>query len=209
MLRLSRKPYRYSHICRSTDPLDSRVFTTIIKCGTFSISTRQYHGHRNGSIVYTRQPINTEHQSHTLGRNSLSRNFSNFGASRGEINSCSPHIRSLSTISLVFIDRQNEEHLIQATEGESLLCLAQRNELNIEGACGGTCACSTCHIIVESQDVFHKLPNPEDRECDMLDMAFGLTETSRLACQLKASNTFKGAKLRVPQYGNFTPSSMK
>lgn len=79
----------------------------------------------------------------------------------------------------------------------------------ISGACGGTCACSTCHIIVESQDVFHKLPDPEDRECDMLDMAFGLTETSRLACQLKASNTFKGTKLRVPPYGNFTPSSMK
>ena len=93
MLRLSRKLYRYSYICRSTDPLDSRVFTTIIKCGTFSISTRQYHGHRNGNIVYIRQPINTEHHSHTLGRNSLSRNFSNFGAIRREVNSCSPHIR--------------------------------------------------------------------------------------------------------------------
>ena len=42
-------------------------------------------------------------------------------------------ITSLSTIPLIFIDRQNEEHLTQATEGESLLCLAQRNELNIEG----------------------------------------------------------------------------
>jgi hypothetical protein len=40
---------------------------------------------------------------------------------------------SLSTIPLIFIDRQNKEHLIQATKGESLLYLAQRNELNIEG----------------------------------------------------------------------------
>jgi ferredoxin-2, mitochondrial len=138
----------------------------------------------------------------------------------------------LSTIPVTFIDRQNQEHLLQAAEGESLLNLAQRNGLNIEGvspsslhnlpvsfvfesntiisgACGGTCACSTCHIIVENQDVFRKLPDPDGREYDMLDMAFGLTETSRLACQLKASDNFKATKLRIPKYGSFTPTSMQ
>ena len=112
-----------------------------------------------------------------------------------------------------------------------MLDLAQRNGLNVEGispagsnpplfaafqfnsiisgACGGTCVCSTCHIIIEDQDVFRKLPDPDEREYDMLDMAFGLTETSRLACQLKATDNFKAAKLRVPEYGSFAPTSLK
>jgi ferredoxin len=77
------------------------------------------------------------------------------------------------------------------------------------GACGGTCTCSTCHIIIENEDVFRQLPNPDDREYDMLDMAFGLTDTSRLACQLRVNDQLKAAKLRLPQYGSFEPTSLK
>ena len=77
------------------------------------------------------------------------------------------------------------------------------------GACGGTCACSTCHIIIENEDLFRRLPEPDNRENDMLDMAFGLTETSRLACQLKADGAFDTEKFRLPLYGNFVPTSLK
>ena len=54
------------------------------------------------------------------------------------------------------------------------------------GACGGETACSTCHVIM-SPEVFAKLPEPSEAEEDMLDLAAGLTKTSRLGCQVRAS----------------------
>ena len=66
------------------------------------------------------------------------------------------------------------------------------------GACGGSCACSTCHVIVESNDLYDKMPEPDDDENDMLDLAFGLTETSRLGCQVKMSKEIDGLRIRLP-----------
>ena len=48
---------------------------------------------------------------------------------------------------------------------------------SLAGACEGSLACSTCHVIVEDQEMYDKLQEPEDDENDMLDLAFGLTET--------------------------------
>lgn len=60
------------------------------------------------------------------------------------------------------------------------------------GACEGSLACSTCHVIVEDQELYDKLEEPEDDENDMLDLAFGLTETYSSASLL--SNVFCGHK---------------
>ena len=76
--------------------------------------------------------------------------------------------------------------------------IAQSEDLEMEGACGGSCACSTCHIIVESQDLYDQMPEPDDDENDMLDLAFGLTETSRLGCQVKMTKELDGLKVRLP-----------
>ena len=80
-----------------------------------------------------------------------------------------------------------------------MLDIAQANDLEMEGACGGSCACSTCHVIVESEDYYDKMPEPDDDENDMLDLAFGLTETSRLGCQVKMSKELDGLVVRLPQ----------
>ena len=53
----------------------------------------------------------------------------------------------------------------------------------MEGACDGVCACSTCHVILES-GIYDALEDPSEDEDDMLDQAFGLTTTSRLGCQV-------------------------
>ena len=76
--------------------------------------------------------------------------------------------------------------------------IAQHFDLEMEGACGGSCACSTCHVIVEDQDLYDKMPEPEDDENDMLDLAFGLTETSRLGCQIKMSRELDGLVVKLP-----------
>ena len=66
------------------------------------------------------------------------------------------------------------------------------------GACEGSLACSTCHVIVVDPAVYAQLPEPSDEENDMLDLAFGLTETSRLGCQVKVEDAIGGdGRLRV------------
>lgn len=70
--------------------------------------------------------------------------------------------------------------------------------ITLLGACGGSCACSTCHIIVESDEMYEKMEEPDDDENDMLDLAFGLTETSRLGCQIKMSKEIDGLRVKLP-----------
>ncbi|KAB5573109.1 hypothetical protein DKX38_000303 [Salix brachista] len=66
------------------------------------------------------------------------------------------------------------------------------------GACEGSLACSTCHVIVMDMEYFNKLEDPADEENDMLDLAFGLTETSRLGCQVIAKPELDGMRLAIP-----------
>jgi ferredoxin len=68
----------------------------------------------------------------------------------------------------------------------------------MEGACGGSCACSTCHVIVTDPSTFDAMEEPDDDENDMLDLAFGLTETSRLGCQVRMSPALDGLVVKLP-----------
>lgn len=99
---------------------------------------------------------------------------------------------------ITFIDKDGKEHNFEVAEGDNLLDIAQANDLEMEGACGGSCACSTCHVIVLDQDLYDKMPEPDDDENDMLDLAFGLTETSRLGCQVPMTKELDGLKVKLP-----------
>ena len=66
------------------------------------------------------------------------------------------------------------------------------------GACEGSCSCSTCHVIVEDEALYDKMEEATDDENDMLDLAFGLTETSRLGCQIVMSKKLDGLRVRLP-----------
>ncbi|KAF7550862.1 hypothetical protein G7Z17_g5447 [Cylindrodendrum hubeiense] len=99
---------------------------------------------------------------------------------------------------ITFIDKDGEEYKFAVSEGDNLLDIAQANDVEMEGACGGSCACSTCHVIVTEDDFFDKMPEPDDDENDMLDLAFGLTEMSRLGCQVKMTKELDGLKVRLP-----------
>ncbi|OJD12089.1 hypothetical protein AJ78_07266 [Emergomyces pasteurianus Ep9510] len=101
-------------------------------------------------------------------------------------------------LNVTFIDKDGEKHHFQVSKGDNLLDIAQANDLEMEGACGGSCACSTCHVIVEDPDMYDKMAEPDDDENDMLDLAFGLTETSRLGCQVKMSPELDGLVVRLP-----------
>lgn len=68
----------------------------------------------------------------------------------------------------------------------------------MEGACGGQCACSTCHVIIDNAKEAQAFPEPDDDELDMLDLAVGVTDESRLACQLKLKASHNNFSFRLP-----------
>ena len=86
---------------------------------------------------------------------------------------------------------------MNAPVGFSLLDIAHRNGIDIEGACEGQMACSTCHVVVDPE-WYGRLPPPVEEEEDMLDLAFGLTRTSRLACQIDMTEALDGLVVRLP-----------
>lgn len=102
------------------------------------------------------------------------------------------------TISVTFVDKDGEEQQIQVPIGMSMLEAAHQNDIELEGACEGSLACSTCHVIVMDMEYYNKLEEPADEENDMLDLAFGLTETSRLGCQVIAKPELDGVRLAIP-----------
>lgn len=100
-------------------------------------------------------------------------------------------------LKITFITKDGEQLTFEVAEGDNLLDIAQAHNLDMEGACGGSCACSTCHVIVDPE-YYDLIPEPEDDENDMLDLAFGLTETSRLGCQVKMTKELDGIRVALP-----------
>lgn len=123
---------------------------------------------------------------------------------------------ALPSIKLHFKDHKgNPIKTIEASEGDDILSLAHEWDIDLEGeylsyqstchpshlslvgACEGSIACSTCHVILEP-DVYDALPEPSDDENDMLDLAFALTDTSRLGCQVLVTKEMDGTEIRLP-----------
>ena len=98
---------------------------------------------------------------------------------------------------IIFIEPDGQEKTIDAENGLSLLEVAHNNGIDLEGACEGSLACSTCHVVVE-REFFDSLPEPSEEEEDMLDLAFGLTHTSRLGCQIIIDDKLEGMKVKIP-----------
>jgi 2Fe-2S ferredoxin len=98
---------------------------------------------------------------------------------------------------MTFIERNGTAKTVDAPLGLSVLEIAHKHGVDIEGACEGSLACSTCHVIVD-QTWFEKLVKPTEDEEDMLDLAFGLTETSRLGCQIVMSDALDGLVVKLP-----------
>eukprot|EP00918_Siedleckia_nematoides_P098671 GHVU01215799.1.p2 GENE.GHVU01215799.1~~GHVU01215799.1.p2 ORF type:complete len:191 (-),score=19.11 GHVU01215799.1:892-1464(-) len=100
-------------------------------------------------------------------------------------------------IPIVFVLRDGSKKTVEAPVGSHVLEVAHRYGIEIEGACEASLACSTCHVIVDA-DTYERLPEPSEREEDLLDLAPCLTETSRLCCQLYVSEELRGAEFTLP-----------
>jgi len=98
---------------------------------------------------------------------------------------------------MTFIERDGSRREVDAPLGLSVLEIAHRHKVDIEGACEGSLACSTCHVIVDSE-WYDLLKEATEDEEDMLDLAFGLTQTSRLGCQIIMTEELDGLTVRLP-----------
>ncbi|KAG5174924.1 2Fe-2S ferredoxin-type domain-containing protein [Tribonema minus] len=94
-------------------------------------------------------------------------------------------------------NKHGEVRTVDAPVGMNLMRVAHKHDIELEGACEGVCACSTCHVILED-DIYAALPEPSEDEEDMLDQAFGLTATSRLGCQVVVTPEMDGITVTLP-----------
>ena len=99
-------------------------------------------------------------------------------------------------IKVIFIEGDKETE-IEALVGLSILEVAHNNDIDLEGACEGSLACATCHVVLEEK-VYNALEEAEEAEEDMLDLAFGLTHTSRLGCQIILAKELDGMRIKLP-----------
>jgi 2Fe-2S ferredoxin len=98
---------------------------------------------------------------------------------------------------MTFIERNGTAREVDAPAGLSVLEVAHKHGVDIEGACEGSLACSTCHVIIDAAWLT-KLAKPTEDEEDMLDLAFGLEKTSRLGCQIVMSDVLDGLIVKLP-----------
>ena len=98
---------------------------------------------------------------------------------------------------VIFLKPDGTRQEVDAPVATSIMELARDNGLDVEGACEGAMACSTCHVIVDPA-WYDRLPAPTEDEEDMLDLAYGLTATSRLGCQIVITQELDGLIVRLP-----------
>ena len=98
---------------------------------------------------------------------------------------------------MTFVQRDGSRREVDAPLGLSVLEIAHKHDVDVEGACEGSLACSTCHVVVDPGWV-PRLAKPTEDEEDMLDLAFGLQKTSRLGCQIVMTKDLDGLVVSLP-----------
>ena len=100
---------------------------------------------------------------------------------------------------ITYIENNEKTYTIEVASGLSVMEGAiQNNVPGIDADCGGSMACATCHVYVK-EEWFNKLPQKEDGEEDMLDMAYEPNKFSRLSCQLIVSEELEGLVVNLPE----------
>ncbi|XP_078495250.1 adrenodoxin-like [Ciona intestinalis] len=151
-----------------------KIFSEFSKSPLRSVAIKQQNTHRHTSdLMLSLQQVQTFHTSPVVSKDKI-------------------------TINL--IDRKGKKHTTSANIDDTILDVVLDNELNFEsfGVCEGTVSCSTCHVIFED-NVYSLLEEPLMDEMDMLDLACGLTETSRLGCQVYLTKEMDNCTVTLPR----------
>ena len=109
-----------------------------------------------------------------------------------------PYREQLIMPKVKFIKEDGSEYELNVDEGSTLMEVGRDNNMGLEGTCGGSLSCATCHVYFSDAD-FARVGQPSDDEMDMLELAFGLTPTSRLGCQIMIDDNLDGLTVKVPE----------
>ena len=93
-------------------------------------------------------------------------------------------------------DREGCKHILEIDGNSTLMEVIRDEGLEIEAACGGCCACATCHVYIDNKWL-DKLSPRDDEEESMLDQAFDVKKNSRLSCQINLTNDLDGLELEL------------
>ncbi|WP_108811871.1 2Fe-2S iron-sulfur cluster-binding protein [Sphingorhabdus sp. Alg231-15] len=100
---------------------------------------------------------------------------------------------------IIFVEHDETIHEVVAENGASVMETALDHLVpGIDADCGGQCACATCHVFINGEWAA-KIPTRDETEETMLELAEGVTEFSRLACQIPMSDELDGLKVQLPK----------
>ena len=97
---------------------------------------------------------------------------------------------------ILVTDREGNKHSLEGDNNSTLMEVLRDKGLDIEAACGGCCACATCHVYIDGKWL-DKIKRKEDDEESMLDQAFDVKNNSRLSCQISLSDDLDGIELEL------------
>ncbi len=97
-------------------------------------------------------------------------------------------------VEINFLDKNGNIRKIKANIGVSLLQVLKKNNINLEGSCGGEMLCSTCHVHIISN---HLISKKKKEENEILSISNNLKKNSRLACQIKITDKLKGLTFTI------------
>lgn len=99
---------------------------------------------------------------------------------------------------IIFIQKDGIQVEVDAKNGQTLLDVAKENNIDLMGACDGSCACGSCHVYID-EETLKKIEPPKDDEENVLDIVFDLQHNSRLACQVVVDEKMDGAIITIPK----------
>ena len=97
---------------------------------------------------------------------------------------------------IIVTDRDGNKQILEGDNNSTLMEIIRDQGLDIDAACGGCCACATCHVYI-NEKWFDKINPKDDDEESMLDQAFDIKNTSRLSCQIPLSEDLDGIELEL------------
>ena len=97
---------------------------------------------------------------------------------------------------ITVIDRDGNKQLLEGDSSSTLMEIIRDAGIDIEAACGGCCACATCHVYIDDKWLKKLKPRDDDEE-SMLDQAFDVKESSRLSCQINLTEELDGLELEL------------
>lgn len=100
-------------------------------------------------------------------------------------------------VNITYVRKDGSKVPVRGKVGDNLMYLAHRYGVEMEGACEASLACTTCHVYVR-EDYYDRLPEPDEKEEDLLDLAPFLKENSRLGCQIVLTKDLEGLEVTLP-----------